>query len=156
MFSDQVIIFGFILFVFIVLIIFIKYWPFKIYRQKTSILKYKKLDLIKGDIKLLADKEFEQEVAQLAQNGYELSSLRELYNFTEHQKNLPEKVFIILMDYEVPYSVKSLIIELLKHNINVIFFKPVIQDNEPDSILGNGKGSLRNELTHSEDSFNSF
>ena len=111
MFSEQLIIFSCILLAFIVMIVFIRYWPFKIQRQKTSILKYKKLDLIKGDIKLHAVKEFQQEVAQLAQNGYELCSLRELYDFTEHHKNLPEKVFVILMDYNVLQPVKSLTME---------------------------------------------
>ena len=156
MFSEQLIIFSCILLAFIVMIVFIRYWPFKIHRQKTSVLKYKKLDLIKRNIKLLAVKEFEQEVAQLAQNGYELCSLRELYNFTEHQKSLPEKIFVILMDYDVPQPVKSLTMELLKHNIDIIIFKPVIQDAEQNNALGNDKDFLQDVLTHSEGRFNSF
>ena len=128
MFSDQVIIFGFILFGFIVLIIFIKYWPFKIVRQNTSILKYQKLNLLTGDTALLEVKEFEYEVAQLSKNGYEFCSFKELYDFTEYKAIFPENAFVIFDDYAISYPEKLLRMKLVIGNKNIIIFKPIIQN----------------------------
>ena len=69
MFSEQVIVFAVLLLAFIVLLIFIRYWAFKIVRQNTSVLKYQRLDLLKGDIKVFGSKEFEHKVAELGKKG---------------------------------------------------------------------------------------
>ncbi len=136
MFSEQLVMFGFILIAFIVLLIFIRYWPFKIHRQKNSVLKYQKLNLLTGDIILLEIKEFEYEVAQLSKNGYEFCSFKELYDFTERKTIFPEKAFVILDDYAIPHLEKLISMELVTTSKNVIIFKPIIQ-NEGNNIVAN-------------------
>ena len=135
MFSEQFVIFGVILLAFIVLLIFIKYWPFKKVSQNTSVLKYKKLDLPKGDITLLSAKEFEFEINHLTENGYELSPLRQLYDFRENKIQLADKVFIILMDYDIPDRIKTLALELLTCNKSIIIFTPILQKHNTNSKL---------------------
>ena len=100
MYNEEITIYVFLLLTFIVLVLFIKYYPFKINIQKPSGLKYEKLNLIKGDISILTIKEFNKEIAQLIQNGYALSSLNELYDFVEQQIKLSGKSFVILKEYK--------------------------------------------------------
>lgn len=110
--------------------LFFRWWIISCHNttiQKSSILKYQKLDLENGEIAILSVKEFGQDVAELSQNGYELSILKELYDFVEHKTIIPDKVFVILMDYEIPHPVKMLTVELLKHKKSIIFFKPLLQ-----------------------------
>ena len=146
MFSEQVIIFGVILLAFIVLLIFIKYWPFKIISQNTSVLKYQKLDLPKGDITFLSTKEFELEITHLTEKGYELSPLRELYDFRENKIQLADKVFIILMDYDIPDRIKTLALELVTCNKSIIIFTPILQKYNTNQVVIADKEVLENEI----------
>ena len=118
-----------------VLLIFIKYWPFKIVNQNTSVLKYRKLDLLKGDVTLLSANEFELEVAHLTRNGYELSSLKELYDFKENKIQLAEKIFIILIDYDSPDRVKTLALELVTCNKSIIIFRPILLKHQTNQAV---------------------
>ncbi len=90
-------------------------------------MKYEKLDLKNDETTILSVREFEQDVVQLSQDGYDFSILKELYDFVEHKTIIPDKVFVILMDYEIPHPVKMLTVELLKHKKSIIFFNPVLQ-----------------------------
>ena len=95
--------------------------------QKLSVLKYEKIDLKNDETTILSVREFEQDVAQVSQDGYDLSILKELYDSVEQKAAIPDKVFVILMDYEIPHPVKMLIAELIKHKKSILFFKPLLQ-----------------------------
>ena len=127
MFTDEFISYLFIFLAFILLILVIKFWPVKKEKQRSVVLKYQKFDLLKDEITTLSVKEFEYEVNRLAQDDYEFSFLNELYNFSEHYAQLPDKVFVILSEYEIIQPVKKLTLELIKHRKEIIFFWPILQ-----------------------------
>ena len=121
--------------------------------QNTSVLKYQKLDLSKRDITLLSAKEFELEITHLTEKGYELSPLRELYDFRENKIQLADKVFIILMDYDIPDRIKTLALELVTCNKSIIIFSRILQKYDTNQVViavkevvQNGIPSIDNNL----------
>lgn len=127
MFNEEITSCLLILLAFIVLVTFTIYWTLNSKIKESPVLKYQKIDLLNGDITILSVPEFEREMTRLMENDYDLSSLNELHSFVEHRIKLPEKSFVILMEYDVSCAVQLLTIELLIHNINIIFFKPLLQ-----------------------------
>ena len=59
-----------------------------------SVLQYERLDLLKGEISIISNEKFEQEIAMLSDKGYEFTGLAELYAFVENQIQFPENLFI--------------------------------------------------------------
>ncbi len=147
MLSDETLCYLFLLISFIALVVFIKLWPSKNTIQQPAILKYQKYDLLKSNTTILTVKEFEQEIAQLSLNNYEFTVLKELYEFVEHQTPLPDKAFVILMEYEVSEPVKALIITLTQYKKSILFFNPSLQIIDVDKKITSHKESSKN-TTH--------
>ena len=129
MVNERFFIFIFLLVAFILLIVLIRYWSLGKKSYMPSVLTYEKLDLLRGDITLLTVEEFEEDVSELTKKGYELSSPKELYDFMEHGSSFPEKIFVILIDFDAPQLVKSFKQKLSATDKSIIFFKSVHQKN---------------------------
>ena len=145
-----------LLLAFFLLIVFIKYWPFHINVQKMYVLKYHKLDLKKGETITLSTKEFEQELSALIKNGYDLSSLDELFNCMKNQTIFPQKAFVVLMQHDTSVTIKPLTLELIKQNVKIVFFRPVLLKGEEDEVIPERKRPFSNYAIHTYDELWAF
>ena len=94
--------------------------------SETPELSYTKFDLEKCDSDLLTNTQFKDEMDHLIQNGYHLTSKKEVFDFVYHHAKLSEKSVVIIMDDKASAKVRSILPLLLKRNVNVIFFIPLI------------------------------
>lgn len=107
-----------------VAIAFITGWLFKSKFWTGRELKYTKVDLENCDTGLLTNSQFKEEVGQLIQNGYQLTSQQEVFDFVYHKNKLSDKSLVIIMDDTASVKVKSVMPFLLKRKVNVVFFMP--------------------------------
>ena len=85
---------------FICLIVFIRCRPFKKEKKRISVLKYRELNLLTGEIPELTEKEMRKDISVITDTGYEMTLLSELFDIAENKIKHDGKLFLILNSSE--------------------------------------------------------
>lgn len=123
--NDQLITYLILLLGFAAIIVFIKCWPHK-EESKNSVLKYRKLNLLTGEITEITKEEMRNDIARLIDSGYDMALPDELQNLKKLETKPAGKYFVILN-----YGGENDFIEMLTHkliglNADFIFYRPII------------------------------
>lgn len=124
--SDYAVIYISLLIGFVLLIIIIRFLPFKEMPEDSQTLMYYKLDLRTHTISVIMSAVLEEDAKKLSENDYELIFFYDLEAYVNHKKTLPPKSFLIALNEMYSYSLKEALPVLIKENISLIIFLPVL------------------------------
>ena len=125
--NEQLIILLVLFIGFICMIFFIRFWPFKKKRAKTNqYLKFRKLNLLTGEMEELSGEEMRKDISGLMDEGYEMALPDELFNVAKKEIKNGDKFFLILNSNYQHQPLELLTQKLVALNANIIFYRPVI------------------------------
>jgi len=108
---------------FIYLIIFPRSSISKNVQNYNSVNRYKKLNLLNGTISELTSEKMQSDVSALLDEGYELTTLQELFDLVEN-KNKISKRFLLILNNEIAKSfIETISYQLTVLNTDVIIYK---------------------------------
>ncbi|MBI3720466.1 MAG: hypothetical protein HY252_17950 [Sphingobacteriales bacterium] len=124
--NEQITVLLVLLIGFIILFSFIRLWPFKSEVEDIGVIRYRKLNILTGEIAELNETEMRKDISVLTGKGYEMAILSELKYFTENEIKPEKKMFLILNNSEINQFVEVVTKQLTMLNADIIFYKPVI------------------------------
>ena len=87
---------------------------------------YYKIDLVQQEITLITNRELEENTSNLFDRDFELIRLNNLKSFINGQSDLPEKVFVVVLDDQYAYAVNNALPVLRNKQMKVIIFIPIL------------------------------
>ncbi len=125
--DDQLISYLFIFLIFIVVIIFVRLWPFKIKKESyQTILKYQKSVSGNSDDSDIDGDKLKEEVDKLVIMGYEITTAGELFKIVSEKTCTNKKFFLILNFSESAFVLEPLKDKLKEIDVAVVIFKPIL------------------------------
>ncbi len=124
--QESVIIYAALFAGFILLLLFIRLYPFSHKSKDDTILMYYMLELPDKKVTTITASHFEQHCKLLNSKGYELVFLSDLEEFASSLSKLPANSFLIALNESYSSILKTSLPALLKNNIHIIIFIPII------------------------------
>jgi hypothetical protein len=153
--SESVIIYTALLAGFILLLLFIRFFPFSKKQKEVNTLMYYQLELPERKISTVSISVFENNCKELIRNDCEIIFLSDLEAFAIQQLKLPDRSFLIAQNESYTYILKTALPSLLSNNIVIIIFIPVIV-TESNNIHNEKQVQQLNEFIFSDEFKNIF
>lgn len=153
--SDSAIIYIVLFLFFILLLLFIRCFPFTKKTEGDSVLMYYKIELPENKITTITALNLEQDSKLLNSSGYELVFLSDLEEHTRHQIKLPKNSFLIAASESYSNLLKAALPLLVHDKINIVIFIPILLIPSNDT-HNEKKVQQLNEFIFSEEFKNIF
>ena len=153
--SESVIIYTALFAAFILLLLFIRFFPFSKKQKEVNTLMYYQLELPERKISAVSVSVFEDKCKELIRNDSEIIFLSDLEAFALNQLKLPGSSFLIAQNESYSNILKTALPALLSNNIVIIIFIPVTVA-ESNNIHNEKQVQQLNELIFSDDFKNIF
>jgi reverse gyrase len=151
--SESVIIYTALFAGFILLLLFIRFFPFSKKQEEAKTLMYYQLELPRRKISTVSILFFESNCKELIRSDYEIIFLSDLEAFAIRQSKLPDRSLLIAQNES--YILKTALPTLLSKNITITIFIPIIVV-EGDNIHKEKQVQQLNEFIFSEELKNIF